>query len=70
VRSSDDERFDFGAFNAVWRGAPYPPPPPEIRSPDGRTYLHWLLHRGPSQCGTWNAEPFILSWTLLPAASE
>jgi len=60
VQSSGNLMFDFGAFNAVQRGAPYPPPPEKIRSSDGRTYLRWALHRNESQCGTWNAEPYIL----------
>lgn len=60
VKSSGNLMYDFGAFNAVQRGAPYPVPPEKIRSPDGRTYLRWALHRDESQCGTWNAEPYIL----------
>jgi TonB family protein len=60
VKSSGNLMYDFGAFNAVQRGAPYPVPPEKIRSPDGRTYMRWALHRNESQCGTWNAEPFIL----------
>lgn len=66
VKTSGSERFDFGVFNAVLRGAPYPPPPKAIRSPDGRTYLRWALHRDQSQCGTWNAEPFILKYVMVP----
>ncbi len=60
VKSSGNMMYDFGAFNAVQRGAPYPPPPEKIRSPDGRVYIVWALHRDESQCGTWNAEPHIL----------
>jgi TonB family protein len=60
VKSSGNLMYDFGAFNAVQRGAPYPPTPEKIRSPDGRTYMRWALHRNESQCGTWNAEPYIL----------
>ena len=60
VKSSGNLMYDFGAFNAVQRGSPYPPPPEKIRSPDGRVYLRWALHRNESQCGTWNAEPYIL----------
>ena len=60
VKSSGNLMYDFGAFNAVQRGAPYPPPPEKIRSPDGRVYMRWALHRNESQCGTWNAEPYIL----------
>jgi TonB family protein len=60
VKSSGNLMYDFGAFNAVQRGSPYPPPPEKIRSPDGRVYMRWALHRNESQCGTWNAEPYIL----------
>jgi TonB family protein len=60
VRPSGNLMYDFGAFNAVQRGAPYPPTPEKIRSPDGRVYIKWALHRNESQCGTWNAEAFIL----------
>jgi TonB family protein len=60
VKSSGNMMYDFGAFNAVQRGAPYPPPPEKIRSPDGRVYIVWALRRDESQCGTWNAEPYIL----------
>ena len=60
VKSSGNLMYDFGAFNAVQRGAPYPPPPEKIRSTDGRVYMRWALHRNESQCGTWNAEPYIL----------
>jgi TonB family protein len=61
VKSSGNLMYDFGAFNAVQRGAPYPPPPEKIRSTDGRVYMRWALHRNESQCGTWNAEPYILN---------
>ncbi len=60
VKTSGDTMYDFGAFNAVQRGAPYPPTPEKIRSPDGRAYIQWALHRNESQCGTWNAEPFMV----------
>ncbi|MDB4976546.1 MAG: Exopolysaccharide biosynthesis domain protein [Myxococcaceae bacterium] len=60
VKASGNLMYDFGAFNAVQRGAPYPPTPEKIRSPDGRVYIKWALHHNESQCGTWNAEPFIL----------
>ena len=60
VRPSGNLMYDFGAFNAVQRGAPYPPTPEKIRSPDGRVYIKWALHHNESQCGTWNAEAFIL----------
>ena len=60
VKSSGNLMYDFGAFYAVQSGAPYPPAPEKIRSSDGRVYMRWALHRNESQCGTWNAEPYIL----------
>jgi len=61
VRSSGLLPFDFGAFNSVLRGQPYPPPPSSILSGDGRVYFHWGFYRNQRQCGTFNAEPYILA---------
>ena len=52
--------FDFGAFNSVMKGQPYPKPPKAILSGDGRVYLHWAFYRNHRQCGTFNAEPYVL----------
>jgi TonB family protein len=52
--------FDYGAFNAVMRAAPYPQPPRKILSGDGRVYVHWGFYRNERQCGTFNARPYIL----------
>jgi hypothetical protein len=52
--------FDYGAFDAVMRAAPYPVPPRKILSGDGRVYFHWGFYRNERQCGTFNAQPFIL----------
>jgi len=60
VRSSGLLPFDFGAFNSVLRGQPYPPAPSSILSGDGRVYFHWGFYRNQRQCGTFNAEPYIL----------
>jgi chemotaxis protein histidine kinase CheA len=60
VRSSGLLPFDFGAFNSVLRGQPYPPPPSSILSGDGRVYFHWGFYRNQRQCGTFNAEPYII----------
>lgn len=60
VKWSGNLAYDMGVFHAAARAAPFPVPPSRIRSPDGRTYVVWQLHRGESQCGTWNAEPYIL----------
>jgi len=61
VRSSGLLPFDFGAFNSVLRGQPYPPAPSSILSGDGRVYFHWGFYRNQRQCGTFNAEPYIIS---------
>ncbi len=60
VRTSGLLPFDFGAFNSVLRGQPYPPAPSSILSGDGRVYFHWGFYRNHRQCGTFNAEPYIL----------
>lgn len=60
VATSGNILFDFGAFNAVMRAQPFPTPPDVILSGDGRAWLHWRFERGPRQCGTWNARPFML----------
>jgi hypothetical protein len=51
---------DAAAIDTVFRSAPHPHPPHEIVSGDGRTYLHWAFYRNHRQCGTFNAEPYIL----------
>ena len=60
VATSGNILFDFGAYNAVMRAQPFPSPPSIILSGDGHAWLHWRFDRGPRQCGTWNAEPFML----------
>lgn len=60
VRSSGNTVYDVAAIDAVFQGEPYPPPPPELQSGDGRLYLRYAFYRNHSQCGVWNAEPYIL----------
>jgi hypothetical protein len=60
VATSGNILFDFGAWNSVIRAQPFPPPPSVILSGDGHAWLHWRFDRGPRQCGTWNARPFLL----------
>lgn len=61
VRTSGSAAFDFGVYQAVTMAAPYFVPPVEVRSADGATYIRWSFHRDASQCGTWNAEPYIVA---------
>jgi len=66
-RSSGNAEFDAAALAAVLQGEPYPEPPAQVLSGDGRLHLRWSLHRDHSQCGSWNAEPFILPDPREPA---
>ncbi len=61
VRTSGLSTFDVAAIDVIYSSAPFEPPPEVIRSPDGRAYMHWGFYRNERQCGTFNAEPFILS---------
>jgi hypothetical protein len=60
IETSGHTLYDLGAFTAVWRAQPFPHPPSIILSGDGHAWLHWRFDRNPRQCGTWNAEPFLL----------
>jgi TonB family protein len=61
VRTSGNTMFDVAAMNSVRRSAPFGNAPDAIRSADGKIYIHWGFYRSERQCGTFNAEPFILS---------
>jgi len=60
VRFSGNMQFDNAAREVVFNSAPYPTPPKEILSPNGKVYIHWAFHRDERACGTFGAEPFIL----------
>ena len=53
--------FDVAALDTVLSSGPFGPPPEAIHSADGKTYLHWAFHRDWRQCGTFGAEPYILT---------
>jgi len=59
--------FDYGAYNAVMRGQPYPIAPDEILSGDGRVYMHWDFHRQQPYCHQSHARPYILPNIGAPA---
>ncbi len=61
LRNSGRLEFDVAAIDTVMTASPYEAPPEQIRSPDGRVYLHWGFYRNYRQCGTFNAQPFILT---------
>jgi len=60
--------FDVAALDVVDTAGPYETTPSKIRSPDGKVYMHWSFHRDWRQCGTFGAEPFILS--SIPAGGD
>jgi len=66
VQSSGDLAYDVAAIDAVYAGAPYPPPPDIIKSYNGKVYMRWGFYRNESQCGVWNAEPYIIPAPKVP----
>ena len=60
VRPSTELTFDVAALDVVHTAGPFEATPLEIRSPDGKVYMHWNFHRDWRQCGTFGAHPFIL----------
>ena len=60
ARTSGNLSFDVAALNSVRRAAPFGQAPTAIQSGDGRVYMHWAFYRSERQCGTFNAEPYIL----------
>ncbi len=61
VRSSGFTPFDAAAIDTVYTAGPYPEPPSEIRSANGKIYVHWQFHRDEHQCGTEGVDYFILN---------
>ena len=61
ARPSGQLPFDVAALDTVLSSAPFGPPPDAIRSANGKTYVHWNFHRDWRQCGTFGAEPYILT---------
>ncbi len=60
VRHSGNLAFDAAAREVIHSSGPFPEPPAEIRSGNGKIYLHWAFHRDERACGTFGASPFIL----------
>ncbi|HEY0191213.1 MAG TPA: energy transducer TonB [Kofleriaceae bacterium] len=61
AKTSGKTEFDVAAVDTVISAGPYEATPEAIRSVDGRIYLRWGFYRNWRQCGTFNAEPFILT---------
>jgi len=61
VRASRYLPFDAAAVDVVLNAAPYPEPPREIRSGNGKVYVHWSFFRDGRQCATSGVDYFILN---------
>jgi TonB family protein len=61
VRPSGYLPFDVAAMDVVLSAGPYPDPPAEIKSANGKIYLHWRFHRDARQCATFGVDPYILT---------
>jgi len=61
AKTSGKTEFDVAAVDTVISSGPFEPTPESIRSVDGRIYLRWGFYRNWRQCGTFNAEPYILT---------
>ncbi|MEZ4360987.1 MAG: hypothetical protein R3B48_12460 [Kofleriaceae bacterium] len=61
AKTSGSTEFDVAAVDTILSGGPYEATPEVIRSVDQRVYLRWGFYRNWRQCGTFNAQPFILT---------
>ena len=61
VRSSGYVAFDAAAIDVLYTSGPFPDPSREIRSPDGKIYVHWTFHRDDRQCTPAFTQYFILA---------
>jgi TonB family protein len=60
VRASGNLEYDVAAIDVAYSAGPYPDPPREIRSANGRIYLHWRFYRDARECATSGVDYFIL----------
>jgi TonB family protein len=61
IRSSGLGMYDTAAVDVAYSSGPYPDPPREIRSANGKIYIHWDFHRDGRQCATSGVSYFILN---------
>jgi TonB C terminal len=60
VHASGFMEYDVAAIDAAYSAGPYPDPPREIRSANGKIYLHWRFYRDGRACATSGVDYFIL----------
>jgi TonB family protein len=61
IRPSGFTPYDVAAVDTVFSAGPFPDPPREIRSANGKIYLHWKFHRDEHQCATSGVDYYILN---------
>ena len=63
VKASGYVAYDAAAIDAVFAAGPFPEPPSEILSSNGKVYFHWNFARDGRACGTEGVEYYILDLT-------
>ena len=58
VRSSGITEYDSEAIHVAWNSSPGLPIPGEMRSPNGKAYIHWTFWRDSRQCGVFGVKVF------------
>jgi hypothetical protein len=61
VRPSGYLPYDVAAIDVAYSAGPYPDPPRQIRSANGKIYIHWRFYRDGRQCATSGVDYFILN---------
>jgi TonB family protein len=61
VKASGYLPYDTAAIDTAFAAGPYPEPPREIRSANGKVYVHWRFYRDGRQCATSGVDYFILN---------
>ena len=61
VRASGYLPYDTAAIDTAFSAGPYPDPPRDIRSANGKIYIHWRFYRDGRQCATSGVDYFILN---------
>ncbi len=61
VRSSGITDYDSEAIHVAWNSSPKMPIPDEMRSPNGKAYIHWTFWRDQRQCGVFGVQVFKLN---------
>jgi len=60
IKASGYLPYDAAAIDVAYSAGPYPDPPREIRSKNGKIYIHWRFYRDARQCATSGVDYFIL----------